>query len=354
MSTSTTWGRVSAAPHEHLILLRDGKLIRAQQGGSCWRWPGDTVALVDTSVKRLQFTADQITLEKVGVAVTGLAVWRIVQPALAWRMLNLQEPDALSGILQEMLIGATRRLVANLSLDECLTRRKHAIAEELMAEIAPVVSGSGRAEDGSDRGWGVALDTIEIQDVRVLSAEVFERLQARYRETLALEALAAHAEVERAESALQAEKIRYEEDRRRALLTQQEARLQAERARAQQDAAHRAELARIVAEEEMLRAEHQAESEVRVAAQKALAERALGEARAELTRIQRAAEAEGAANHLRLILATETLPRMAEAMAGSVERSVVVSGGEHDPVTSAVARVLGLLKGFGVELGGVV
>ncbi len=63
---------------------RNGEVLRAQQGGSVWKWPSDTVARIDTSVHRLQFTADQITRERVGVQVTGLAVFRIVAPLVAW------------------------------------------------------------------------------------------------------------------------------------------------------------------------------------------------------------------------------------------------------------------------------
>jgi len=42
----------------------------------------------------------------------------------------------------------------------------------------------------------VAIDTIEVQDVRVLSEDVFAKLQAPFREVLAREALEAEATVE--------------------------------------------------------------------------------------------------------------------------------------------------------------
>src|SRR5437764_8763146 len=51
-----------------------------------------------------------------------------------------------------------------------------------MREIAPVVSGLGRVEDHTHKGWGVVIDTIEIQDVRVLSGQVFGNMQARFRQ----------------------------------------------------------------------------------------------------------------------------------------------------------------------------
>ena len=42
-----------------------------------------------------------------------------------------------------MFVGATRRLVANLRVDDCLQKRKSALAEELLREISPVVGGEG-------------------------------------------------------------------------------------------------------------------------------------------------------------------------------------------------------------------
>ncbi|OJT16688.1 hypothetical protein BO221_48605 [Archangium sp. Cb G35] len=181
------WGLVTARPSEFLIHMRRGRVREVSgQGASCFKLPGDAVAIVPTSVQRLQFTADQVTNEKVGVQVTGLAVYRIVDPLVAFRMLNFSFPERaqqkLAELLREMFVGAVRRLVANLSVEECLSKRKEGIATELMKEIAPVVSGKGRPEDRTDSGWGVVLDTIEIQDVRVLSETVFANMQARFRE----------------------------------------------------------------------------------------------------------------------------------------------------------------------------
>ncbi|MBS1152787.1 MAG: band 7 family protein [Myxococcaceae bacterium] len=180
------WGYVSAKPSEFLVRMRGGKVISSGQGASCFKWPWDSVAIVPTTVQTLHFTADQITNEKVGVKVTGIAVYRIADPLIAFRMLNFSYPERaqqkLSEMLEEMFIGAVRRLVANLTVEQCLTRRKDALGSELLREIAPVVSGTGRTEDRTQRGWGVVLDSIEIQDVRVMSAAVFANMQARFRQ----------------------------------------------------------------------------------------------------------------------------------------------------------------------------
>jgi regulator of protease activity HflC (stomatin/prohibitin superfamily) len=181
------WGRISARPSEYLIHMRRGKVLAGTsgQGASCFKMPGDAVAVVPTTVQQLRFVAEQVTREKVGVEVTGVAVYRIAEPLIAFRMVNFSYPERaqekLEELLGEMFVGAVRRLVANLSVEECLSRRKEGIAEELMREIVPVVSGKGRPDDITDAGWGIVMDTVEIQDVRVLSDAVFANMQAKFR-----------------------------------------------------------------------------------------------------------------------------------------------------------------------------
>ncbi len=179
------WGLVSAKPSEFLVCMRGGQIVKSGQGATCWKWPWETIAVVPTSVQKLHFVADQVTTEKVGVRVTGVAVYRIAAPLLAYRMVNFSFPERaqakLAELLEEMFVGAVRRLVANLSVEACLTERKEAIASELMREIAPVVSGSGTSNDSTNQGWGVVLDNIEIQDVRVASQNVFAAMQAPFR-----------------------------------------------------------------------------------------------------------------------------------------------------------------------------
>ncbi|APR87039.1 Hypothetical protein A7982_12388 [Minicystis rosea] len=198
------WGRLSARPSEYLIHMRRGKVLPATsgQGASCFKLPGDAVAVVPTTVQKLRFVAEQVTRERVGVEVTGVAVYRIADPLIAFRMVNFSFPERaqekLEELLGEMFVGAVRRLVANLSVEECLSRRKEGIAEELMREIVPVVTGKGRPDDVTDAGWGIVMDTVEIQDVRVLSEAVFANMQARFRKEQEREAREAALVTERA------------------------------------------------------------------------------------------------------------------------------------------------------------
>ncbi|NBD13252.1 SPFH domain-containing protein [Corallococcus silvisoli] len=300
------WGLITARPSEFLIHMRRGRVREVSgQGASCFKLPGDSVAIVPTSIQRLQFTAEQVTSEKVGVAVTGLAVYRIADPLVAFRMLNFSYPERaqekLAELLREMFVGAARRLVANLAVEECLSRRKEGIAEELMREIAPVLSGRGRLEDRTDSGWGVLLDTIEIQDVRVLSAAVFEHMQARFRREQERQAREAELAKERfvrreeteAERVLNLQKLAAREEvRQRTQATDEQARLEqlaveARLAQAKMEQVRQQQQERTAVEREMALAKLGADEEVRQRTQ-SLAEQARLEALATDARLEEA------------------------------------------------------------------
>lgn len=199
-----SWGFVTAKPSEYLIHMRRGKVRprSSGQGASCFKLPWDSIAIIPTTLNRLQFTADQVTREKVGVEVTGLAVFRITDPEMTYKMLNFsfaeRATEKLESTLREMFMGSVRRIVAGMSVEDVLTRRKEGLAEEIMREIAPVVSGRGKETDRTNRGWGVVIDTIEIQDVRVLSESVFANMQALFRNQLLLQARDAELSTARA------------------------------------------------------------------------------------------------------------------------------------------------------------
>ena len=311
------WGRVTAQPNEFLIQMRNGKVVHAGQGATCFKWPSDSVTLVPTSLAKLSFAADQVTLEKVGVEVKGLAVYRIAEPMVAYKMIDLDR-TALTDVLREMFVGATRRIVAGLSLDECITHRKDRVASELMKEIAPILAGEGAPSDTNAAGWGVVLDTIEIQDVRVLSQEVFARLQAPFREKLALEALIAETRV-----------------------AEQRARVDAEKQEA-----------------DLARQRRKAEADRERAAIENAAREAAAALDAEIAKKAREAHVDLSEARLREIMITQTMPEIAKAFRGSFDRVHVTSTNGNGSellgfLTAGLDQVLSLdvARGRGPERG---
>lgn len=319
------WGRVTAEPHEYLIQIKNGRVKSHGQGISVFKWPSDSIAILPTSIAKLSFNADQVTREKVGVEVRGLAVYRIVEPLLAYRMIDTDR-GALTDILRDMFVGATRRIVAGLTLDECLTHRKERVAAALMAEIAPVLAGEGTTSDSTHTGWGVVLDTIEIQDVKVLSQEVFARLQAPYREQLALRAMQAKDEVQREEARLLADRRRAEEQAARELMTEQETRLAAERQREIESGEHRHQIETGALQSELMRAHQRAEAERARALMAMQTKREAEEMDIALERERRGTRQDLTEAQLNEIMLTQTLPALAQAFRGSFDRVHVTAG----------------------------
>jgi flotillin len=318
-SSIPSWGRVVAAPHEFLIQLRGGVVKASGQGASCFKWPSDSVALVPMSIEKIAFTADQVTKEKVGVEVTGLAVYRIVEPLIAYRMID-GDMARLAEILRDMFVGATRRIVANLSLEECMTHRKELVAHALVAEIAPVLAGEGSPDDATHKGWGVVLDTIEIQNVRVLSEEVFRRLQAPYREELALAALRAREHVEEEQARIGLARKRTEEAARRELMQLEEDRRARERAREAETLSHESELATMALDADIARKRRDMDATRDRAFAEMEIRRAQGELETTLARAAQEARGELSDRQLEELLLTTTMPRVAEAFRGSFDR----------------------------------
>jgi len=366
-----SWGWVTAKPSEYLVHCRRGRVLSSSsgQGATCFKWPWDSVAIVPTSFQRLSFTADQVSLEKVGIQVTGLAVYRIADPLIAYRILNFSFPERaqekLEHTLTAMLVGATRRLVANLAVDDCIRKRKQGLAAELLEEIAPVVGGEGRPEDGTDRGWGVVIDTIEIQEVRVLSAQVFDAMQAPFRAALDREAREARAEAAKKSALAEAGSRREVEESRLGADAAVEARrveiareqaegrtrdaiqareLAAEEARAEV-VAHETRVAALTARAERERVERgialehrRAEADLDVEIRAAVAEVALAEARAERQRAEARAR----------VLVAENLPALAQAVGqkfGEVRVTQIgTDGSPFGSIAQAVASVLELVR----------
>jgi flotillin len=362
------WGYVGAKPSEYLVCTRDGVIDhdRSGQGVRVFKWPRDSIAIVPTTLQRIDFVADQITRERIGVEVAGIAVYRIAEPELAFRVLNFTYGEAasekLGATLREMFVGAARRLIANLSLDECLTRRKETIARFLMDEIAPVVSGEGSPEDRTTAGWGVVIDTIEIQQVRIQSAEVFAHLQAPYRAEIAGRAELAELDRKRqvAEVAATAARRNAELARDRAMyeiaIAEEQRRTQAaaEVAAAEAEAARSEALHRNAALE--LEHEHtlrRREAEVALDLRRRDAETRELESQLDAAALQRSAALEQELAQVRTLqLLVQALPQIAAALATRAETLNVTSmnGAGLDTVPAAIAQLLALAKGFGLQI----
>lgn len=343
------WGWVSARPSEYLVVFRGGKVAQAlcRQGGRFFKWPSDAYAIVPTTLKEVVFHANQITIDSVDVRVRGMVVFRIADPLRISRLINFTDRQAgeakLAQMISDMCRSLAKWLVANLQLEQCIRRRKEEIATALMREMAPLAS----------EKWGVEIVTLDVQDVFVQDAAVFEAMQVGFRTEKQREAEMARLEAERAlqtrrlssERALEKERqeLALEKARRDAevelarlelLRKKDEEESRRERLRAeQQDALADEKLSR-----ERARALSAAEGERERALIAADARRITADEATRALREQLAAESTAGPASLERLLLTDAVPQIAKLVAASLQnaRLHIYHGGDGKGVVPLV------------------
>ncbi len=175
-----SWGYIAAYPHEYLIHFRNGKLNQKSsgQGARCFKFPADTVFIIPTSLKEIVFEANQLSADNVDVRIRGMAIYRISEPLRIYTQLNFsnrqQAEEKLARMIGDLCRSTAKWLVANMPLEECLRKRKEEIATALKREVSQVVA-------DPDKGWGVEVVTIDIQDVYVQDDEIFRAMQILFK-----------------------------------------------------------------------------------------------------------------------------------------------------------------------------
>jgi regulator of protease activity HflC (stomatin/prohibitin superfamily) len=178
--TSRRFGYVVAGPAEFAIHRRRGRTRKVGLGISLFCLPLiDRCYLIPSTAQSISFAADQITSENQGVEVAGFAVWKIGDPERAAASLDFSNSAAaLTSIgenLRNVVESAIRHQVANMTIEDAL-RKRGSIILELKNELAYIAG-----------QWGLAVETVEIRNVKVLSSQLFAQMQAPFRDKMRLD-----------------------------------------------------------------------------------------------------------------------------------------------------------------------
>jgi flotillin len=219
-------GYITASPAEFVIHQRLGKVRHQGRGISAWKWPLiDRYYILPATTNSISFAADQITAENQGVEVSGFAIWKISAPE---RTITSFDFDGTNGAiekiganLKDVVESAIRHQVANMTIEDVL-RKRGSIILQLKQELAYI-----------SEQWGIVIETVEIKNVRIMSAQVFANMQAKFRDAVRLESETSSLETEK-----QIAETRYTQREHLALREQEFDRREAER---------KAEMARLAA-----------------------------------------------------------------------------------------------------------
>lgn len=174
---------VSASPNEWLLVINGGNLKSAGVGTTEFLGPFDKSVKFPASIRKVTFSAQQVSKEMQGIEVSGFLVWAVYRdgdgPFKAYKYGMVGSPELASQAdnnIRGMAESIVRHQVANLGLSEVIANRE-LLRNTVRAEMLKVV-----------QGWGMWLETVEVTDVRVLSQKVFDDLQTEFRQNLYLKA----------------------------------------------------------------------------------------------------------------------------------------------------------------------
>lgn len=174
---STLW--VEGQPNEWVLIMNNGKMVKAGVGLRCFKGPFDQVARFPAKVYKVHFQTEQVTTEMQGVRVQGMLVWTVNRigdgPFLAYKNLGdiaSGDPRAANDSLISQTNAVVRSCIANSTMLEMITNRKM-LREAIHKELFDVVKGNG-----------VWLETIEITGVTICSNSLFNDMQTNYRESM--------------------------------------------------------------------------------------------------------------------------------------------------------------------------
>ncbi|MBI4872644.1 MAG: hypothetical protein HY814_13875 [Candidatus Riflebacteria bacterium] len=201
---------VTVGPDEYVVHYRDGKVCHIGRGLSFFCLPHDTYLKVPASLREINFVADQITKEKQGVRVQGFLAYKIANFEKAYQNLDLRSgiirtlPKIEDNVKNKDFESKNRETVIKLDpsdplakTDEIIRRLAEAVVRhevsnktlnEMVMEREAVVQSMREQVMGTVREWGLSVDTIEFAEVWIRSKELFENLQAEYRNSVRLQA----------------------------------------------------------------------------------------------------------------------------------------------------------------------
>jgi CII-binding regulator of phage lambda lysogenization HflD len=169
-----------ALPNEYLVPVGK-KNVKPVLGGKKFRWFRKYIH-VPAFVQRLKFSTDNANVHYQGIEIQGYASWRInpENPEKSIATLDFFDDNdpmlKTNEELKTICIEAVRHTIANMTIDDAL-KKKDDIAESLLVQLKTI-----------ENKWGIIFDQVGIEQVRVMSAKLFNDLQSEFRSKLHLNA----------------------------------------------------------------------------------------------------------------------------------------------------------------------
>jgi len=122
---------VVGKPNEWVVVIKDGKQVRAGVGLNLTKGPFDQVAIFPSKVNKVNFQTQQITSEMQGLEVSAMIVWTIFReddgPMRAFKNLGndliTDVPTTANNLITSMASAIVRNTIANKTIKDIIEKR---------------------------------------------------------------------------------------------------------------------------------------------------------------------------------------------------------------------------------------
>lgn len=160
-----------------MLILNNGNLKRYGIGVSTFKGPYDQVIKFPAKVNKVSMN-EQTTCNMQNISFTATIVWSIMRdndgPYKAYKNLGqdicLETPEESNRALCMKARDKFKQNLANMQISEVLNQRdilRSRVRKEIQEEV---------------RGWGVWIETVELEEVMILDNQLFKNMQAHFRE----------------------------------------------------------------------------------------------------------------------------------------------------------------------------
>jgi flotillin len=210
------WKTVVVPPNAYVIHTRKGKKEPLHLGlgiSFSFNPQTDSFLVVPSAMQTILISAYCICKDLQGLLVQGYVQWIIEDFGVAYKKLDFTDavdPMRVVNVqLREQAEAAIKDKVSTMSIDDVLSD-KQPIIQELTARLRHVAEG-----EGSNKGLGLSIVTVQIKEAVVSSARLWENLQKPFRSDRERHARLAELS---AESAVKAQELEHSKVREKAQL----------------------------------------------------------------------------------------------------------------------------------------
>ncbi len=190
---------IAAQPDQWLLRLRDGRMVDAGVGIARWRRPGDMVVRFTSTMQRVSFTVDALSLDRQPVVLDGFLLWSIDErgeaPFRAYRKMGLVGIEGQDRTMQsrkhllttpqhrafrKLMSAEVQRHASTLTLDDLLLRQDRLI-EGIEARMVALAEGLGMRVDQVEIVQTRAQDDAVMKDLGSAQLELIREEAARVR-----------------------------------------------------------------------------------------------------------------------------------------------------------------------------